>query len=492
MGSIFRLSSLLVLPFWTLMILLPRWRWTTRIMRSSLTSVAPAALYMALVLPRSREIWPIVSRPTLSGIALLLGSPAGATIAWIHFLAFDLFVGRWIYLDSKERQISAWLISPVLFFTLMLGPLGFLLYLAIRFACGSTSDNRSAVASFEVKETKKRSVVSAARVGNRVAGALRRVIHAAFEIHRPLTILGSAMLLVLLATLLGLFLDHRVITGVPAWLKPTKFAISVSVYCFTFLWLLGFIENHPRLVRFAANVTVMSFIVEMAAIIMQAARGTTSHFNMTTPFNSFLWIMMGLFITFVWSMNLLLTIMLIRQRMPDRAFAWSLRLGVLISSVGMAVAFLMVRPAPGQVQALSSDAPHIVGAHSVGVNDGGPGLPILGWSTVGGDLRAAHFIGLHALQVLPFLGWLLTRRKSLAAFLDESHRLILVLIGGLTYLGLVLLLAWQALRGQSVIHPDEKTIAVAAALAAAAAMSIVITAAHALSTNRSTEASVSA
>jgi hypothetical protein len=395
-------------------------------------------------------------------------------------------------LDGKERQISAWLISPVLCLTLMLGPLGFLLYLAIRSASSSTSDTRRVVENFEVKDTKKRSVVSTARFGNRVAGALRKVIYAAFEINRPLTILASAMLLVLLATLLGLFLDHRVITGAPAWLKPAKFAISVSVYCFTFVWLLGFIENHSRLVRLAANITVISFIAEMAVIIIQAARGTTSHFNMTTPFNSFLWIMMGLFITFVWSMNLLLAIMLIRQPMPNRALAWSLRLGVLISSVGMAVAFLMVRPAPGQVQALSSDAPHIIGTHSVGVADGGPGLPIFGWSTVGGDLRAAHFIGLHALQVLPFFGWLLTRRKILGAFLDESHGLILVLIGGLTYLGLVLLLAWQALRGQSVIRPDEKTIAVAVALAAAAAMSIFITAAHALSANRSTEASVSA
>jgi hypothetical protein len=87
MGSIFRLSSLLVVPFWALTILLPRWRRTMRIMRSPLVSLAPAGLYIALVLPRLREIWPAVARPTLNGIALLLGTPAGATIAWIHFLA---------------------------------------------------------------------------------------------------------------------------------------------------------------------------------------------------------------------------------------------------------------------------------------------------------------------------------------------------------------------------------------------------------------------
>jgi hypothetical protein len=104
-----------------------------------LVSAAAAALYAALVLPRLGEIWPAVSRPTLSGVAALLGSPAGATIAWVHFLAFDLFVGRWIYLDSRDRQISAWLIAPVLFLTLMLGPAGFLLYLIVRSIAAASS-----------------------------------------------------------------------------------------------------------------------------------------------------------------------------------------------------------------------------------------------------------------------------------------------------------------------------------------------------------------
>jgi hypothetical protein len=145
MASIFRLSNLLVLPFWALMILLPRWRWTTRILQSPLVSAAPAFLYAALVLPRLVEIWPAVTRPALSGIAVLLGSPAGATIAWVHFLAFDLLVGRWIYLDSRERRVSAWIMAPVLFLTLMLGPAGFLLYLVVR--------SVAALSTASVKET---------------------------------------------------------------------------------------------------------------------------------------------------------------------------------------------------------------------------------------------------------------------------------------------------------------------------------------------------
>lgn len=132
MDTIFSLSSLLVMPLWGLMILLPHWRWTRRIMQSPVSVVAPALLYAALVLPLLGTVWPVVTDPTLPGLIALLATPAGATIGWVHFLAFDLFVGRWAYLDSRERRISALLMAPVLFLTLMIGPVGLLLYLALR------------------------------------------------------------------------------------------------------------------------------------------------------------------------------------------------------------------------------------------------------------------------------------------------------------------------------------------------------------------------
>jgi len=136
METLFKLSGLAVLPFWALMIFLPRWRVTKRLMSSPLVCAAPAALYAALVIPRFAEVWRAVSSPELSGIAALLGSPTGATVGWLHFLAFDLFVGRWIYLDGRERGVHAWALAPVLFLTLMLGPCGFLLYLIVRHVRG--------------------------------------------------------------------------------------------------------------------------------------------------------------------------------------------------------------------------------------------------------------------------------------------------------------------------------------------------------------------
>ncbi|MBV7338611.1 DUF4281 domain-containing protein [Chloroflexi bacterium TSY] len=132
METIFQLNNLLVMPFWFLMIILPHWRWTRRIM-SSLWVVVPAALvYALLVLPNIPSLMEELLNPTLSTIAALLGQPEMATIGWAHFLAFDLFVGRWVYLDSREKEMTAWFASPALFFILMFGPLGLILYLIIR------------------------------------------------------------------------------------------------------------------------------------------------------------------------------------------------------------------------------------------------------------------------------------------------------------------------------------------------------------------------
>lgn len=129
MSEVFSASFLLVAPFWLLMVFLPTWRWTASIVRSPWIAAPAALLYAALVLPQLTSVLSTVANPDLSGVTALLGTPAGATISWVHFLAFDLFVGRWLYLDSRKRGLSPWLISPVLIVTLMLAPVGFLLYL---------------------------------------------------------------------------------------------------------------------------------------------------------------------------------------------------------------------------------------------------------------------------------------------------------------------------------------------------------------------------
>ena len=132
MTTIFSLSSLLVMPFWFLMAFLPRWRWTQRIINSPLVAVPAATLYVVLILPQVSSILTGLMNPSLSGVMTLLATPAGATAAWVHFLAFDLFVGRWVYLDSQQKNISPWIMAPTMFLVLMIGPAGYLAYLGLR------------------------------------------------------------------------------------------------------------------------------------------------------------------------------------------------------------------------------------------------------------------------------------------------------------------------------------------------------------------------
>jgi hypothetical protein len=308
----------------------------------------------------------------------------------------------------------------------------------------------------------------------------RDLLRRAWAFSRPLTLVGVAMLLTLLATLAGILADPRIVTGAPAWLKPAKFAISISIYCFTLLWLLTFVRGRPRLVGLIAWVTAVALLIEMVLIAYAAALGTTSHFNVSTPVSTAVWTTMALSIVLVWAANLLTIVLLLVQRLPYPAFAWALRLGLIVSFVGMGLAFLMTGPTPEQIQGAGIDGEiPIAGAHSVGVEDGGPGLPITNWSTTGGDWRVAHFFGLHALQALPLVGFLVASFGP--GWLRSSHRVALVWLAGLVYLGLVLLLAWQALRGQPVVSPDALTLGVLLALFAAAgavASAVVLRARH--------------
>jgi hypothetical protein len=132
MEAWFTLSNLLVLPFWFLMMFLPHWRGTKALMASPWVAAPPALLYLVLITPQLNGLLGSLANPSAAGIAQALSDPAAATLAWTHFLAFDLFVGRWAYLDSRARNLSPWIASPVLFFILMLGPIGFLLYLVAR------------------------------------------------------------------------------------------------------------------------------------------------------------------------------------------------------------------------------------------------------------------------------------------------------------------------------------------------------------------------
>ncbi|MFC7548998.1 hypothetical protein [Plantactinospora sp. GCM10030261] len=292
--------------------------------------------------------------------------------------------------------------------------------------------------------------------------AVRRAAHW----HRPLMILVAAMALLAVVCAVGLVADSRVLTGAPIWLKPFKFSVSLALYATTLAWMLSLLPRRSRVAERAATVIVAMALIEMTIIVTQVIRGTTSHYNETSPLNIALVIALGSTIMVLFVAHFVIGIALLRRPPTDRTAARAVALGIGLSLLGMLVAVPMVLPSQ------APDIEGVGGAHSVGVPDGGPGLPLVGWSTVGGDLRIGHFVGLHALQALPILAILLRR---LSDRLDERTRTRLLTIAGVAYGALTILLTWQALRGQPLLRPDALTLAATATLAVGTATATVLT-----------------
>jgi hypothetical protein len=284
--------------------------------------------------------------------------------------------------------------------------------------------------------------------------------------HRPLILFTWAAVGLAVIAALGLFADSRVLTGVPIWLKPFKFAISFAIYGVSLAWLLSVLPRRSRWAEWAGTIIVGVSVAELAIVVTQVIRGVTSHYNQTTPLNETLWTIMGNAIMVLFLCHLTIGVVALRQRIPDPATTVAIRFGLFIALLGMVVAFLMTSRQTG--------IEGIAGAHSVGVPDGGPGMPLTGWSTTGGDLRIGHFVGLHALQALPLLALALGRYAG--DRLDSRTRARLVLVTGSAYAVLVLLLTWQAMRAQPLLRPDGTTLLAFAALAAvtAAGLGIVL------------------
>ncbi len=212
----------------------------------------------------------------------------------------------------------------------------------------------------------------------------------------------------------------------------------------------------------------MTLLLEIVIIDLQAFRGTTSHFNVGTVLDGVLFTTMGLAIVVQTLSAIAVAVALWRHSFADRALGWALRLGMTLTIVGALSGGLMTRPTAAQLEgARAGHRMTIAGAHTVGAPDGGPGLPGTGWSVEHGDLRVAHFIGLHALQLIPLLGVMFAGRRR-----HEARRVRLVLAISASYGTLFVLLLWQAVRGQSVIAPDARTLGTFAAWAVLSATGI--------------------
>ncbi|MEF2976783.1 hypothetical protein [Subtercola sp. YIM 133946] len=288
--------------------------------------------------------------------------------------------------------------------------------------------------------------------------------------HRPLLALATAMAALAVVAAVGSVIDPRQITGVPLWNKPLLFAVSVGLYAVTLAWLLGLLTRHRRLAHQVGTIAAGGLAIEMIIIVGVALAGTTSHFNVSTPLATALWGIMAVSIVVVWMLGVPLAIMLFRTDLGDPARALAIRAGLIIALAGMGLAFLMTGPQGDQITNYSG----IVGAHTVGPPDGGAGLPLVGWSTVGGDLRIPHFVGMHALQLVPLTALLLELlARRVPALRDAGTRFGIVWVVVALYVALLGLVTAQALAGESILHPDPVVVAVVTAVVAAAVLVIV-------------------
>jgi len=267
--------------------------------------------------------------------------------------------------------------------------------------------------------------------------------------------------LLALWSIVARFVDTREITGMNAWDKPLKFALSTIIYSVTWSWLIGQLQRGRRIASIAGSVIAVSLLIELVIITGAAAAGTTSHFNVATALSTTLWVIMGVSIAVLWTATFVAATLLFFSRFGDTARGVAVRSGAVIGLIGLALGFLMTIPTEAQDVGDGG----IAGAHTVGMADGGPGLPILGWSTVAGDLRIPHFVGMHALQAIPIVLIaieLLSRR--IVVLRDVGVRTALVGVAAIGYLAFVGLVAWQALRGQSIVQPDAATLVAGVAI----------------------------
>lgn len=193
-----------------------------------------------------------------------------------------------------------------------------------------------------------------------------------------------------LAVALGILLlaDNSVqVMGINRWGKPLKFAISIALFLGTMAWLLpDLLPGH--LARAFAWAFAILMVAEIVPIVWQAARGVRSHFNTSSPIDGVVFGIMGLaaFSTILVAAAVLLVSLFHNTPTLPSAYIESLRWGLALFVLGSMIGGYMAA---------------VNGGYSVGGADGGAGLPLLNWSRTHGDLRIAHFIGLHAIQIVP-------------------------------------------------------------------------------------------
>lgn len=241
----------------------------------------------------------------------------------------------------------------------------------------------------------------------------------------PILFYNTAAYMLLAAICLILAVTTKTqLQGTNIWYKPFKFCLSSAILISSVAWYMHYLQK-PTFTVIVNWGFVLLFFIENAYIITQAARGQMSHFNVSTPFYSAMYSVMALSAIGITLITLAVGLQFFSgsfNSLPGY-YVWAIRLGTIIFAV----------------YALQGLAMGSRLSHTVGAPDGGPGLPVVNWSTRFGDLRIAHFLGMHALQILPLLAYYALR----------SNKAVFLL--AIVYATFTTLVFMQALKGKPLL-----------------------------------------
>jgi len=229
--------------------------------------------------------------------------------------------------------------------------------------------------------------------------------------NEPLFWFGLANVALALLFVVLSFRSQLTVAGVNAWYKPLKFALSIGVLSWTVGWYSGYLAPRGDL-AWVNWIIILSLGFEIIYIGWQAARGQMSHFNLSTPLYAGLYALMAIAATAATLAVAYLGWRFFTEDFPTLPlhYLWAIRLGIVLFVVFSLEGFVMGSRLN----------------HSIGGPDGGPGLSFLGWSTQYGDPRVAHFVGMHALQVLPLLSYYWLQSVRGTVILSVGYALLAV------------------------------------------------------------------
>jgi hypothetical protein len=413
LDQLFGLGNMAAMAGWVLLILLPRWRGIAQ----SVAGIAiPALLSLAYTVLIS--VW--LSRAeggfgSIEAVRVLFGSAPVLVAGWFHYLAFDLFVGAWISREAQREGISHAFVLPLLVLTFLLGPIGYLGYLGLRTAWRAGNIGPAAGPSLS------------ARISQLWLG---------FAGREPLLVAtGIVFLLAMIPTGIAYAVDDRTLLGANVWLKPLKFEFSLALFAFTLVWFMPLVSGAFRrsfLGRYAVWAFVALTPIELAYIVYRASLAEASHFNNATPATTIAYALMGIAaVLFTLTAPALAIGIARRDAKPiDPAY----RLAVIL---GLVLTFLL-----GGIEGIVMSTG---GGHNVGIPlAGDAGIPIFGWLRTAGDLRVAHFLGIHAQQAIPIFGAI-----SVALFAARARPAVVAF--ALLYVLLVGVTVIQALLGRPLL-----------------------------------------